>query len=145
MTDYRPLRPFRMLKRSALLVIVVSISAGGIIGCNCDSPQPDATQSPPTRLTAEQARDAMIELIRSEEPGSLEGFPLDRFVNEGVKIGEGDYASWACFSFDLKAREYTYQRKGPVEKKQWHAGYKGKFEFRNGKWIASKPQTTFET
>jgi hypothetical protein len=38
----------------------------------------------------------------------LKGFPVDRFANEAVKIREDGRASWAAFSFDLKARKYFY-------------------------------------
>jgi len=97
-------------------------------------------------LTAEQAKDAMIELIRSSDPGRLGDFPLARFANDKVQTIEGDKASWACFWFDLKTKKYTYREDNGLDgKARYLAECEGSFEFRHGKWVAVKPRVLSET
>jgi len=118
------------------LIIIASILSGGISGCKND-PQSDAIELP-SELTAERARDAMIELIRSPDAREFAEFRLDAYINSEVRIDASGNASWAWFFFDLKAKTYSYhQERGERGTKDHYAfGGKGKFEFRNGKWVA---------
>jgi hypothetical protein len=90
-------------------------------------------------LTAEPARDALIELIRSPEQGELKDFPLEQFVGDGVEGGAAA-PSWGPFSLHLKEREYTYSRAfgQPPRVCRWQ--YRGGFELRAGRWVALPPQ-----
>jgi len=88
--------------------VAALVLACGFGGCAPVAPEP-APEAPPPELTTEQARAALIELIRSPEPGELKDFPLERFVGDGVE-GGAESPSWGPFSLHLKEREYTYSR-----------------------------------
>ncbi len=99
-------------------------------------PVPEAA---PAELTANQARAALIELIRSPEPGELKEFPLERFVGNGVE-GGAEAPTWGPFFLRLKEREYTYSRTfgQPPRVCRWQ--YRGGFELRAGRWAALPPR-----
>jgi hypothetical protein len=90
-------------------------------------------------LTAERARTALIELIRSPEPGELKDFPLERFASDGVESGPTS-SSWGPFSLHLTEREYSYARAfgEPPRVCRWR--YRGSFELRGGQWVALPPR-----
>jgi hypothetical protein len=100
---------------------------------------PVSPEAPPPDLTAEQARAALIELIRLPDPGELKDFPLERFVGNGVEGGV-ESPSWGPFSMHLKEREYTYSRVfgQPPRVCRWQ--YRGAFELRAGRWVALPPR-----
>jgi hypothetical protein len=114
------------------------VLACGAIGCAPADPEP-AAEAPAPELTAERARAALIELIRSPDPGALKDFPLGRFVGDGVE-GGAESPSWGPFSLHLKEREYTYSRAfGPPPRVcRWE--YRGRFELRAGRWVALPPR-----
>lgn len=116
------------------LVIVASMLTCGVTGCGKAA----------LDLTAEQARTAMIELIRSPEPGQLKDFPLDQFVNDGVKIYKDGSTSWGPFSFSLNTKEYTYEQAfGEAPRVcRWH--YRGGFEFKGHQWFALPPRVEWQ-
>jgi hypothetical protein len=64
-----------------------------------------------------------------------------------VESHQDGSASWADFHFDLKARKYSYhvERGEPETKGHFAAGYEGSFEFKQGKWVASKPRVKWIT
>jgi hypothetical protein len=123
-------------------MIIVSIFAGAIIGCN--KYPPPAT----LKLTPEQARDAIIKLIRANEFGTLGNFSLEEAANtpprEVVHPGSGYYV-WSYFHFNLQTGTYTYtQRIFGDGKERPHSNrtYKGEFQLENGSWVATKPAVT---
>jgi hypothetical protein len=119
------------------LTLVVCLSGGALlVGCD-KTPELAAPE-----FTAEQAKAAMIDLLSSTEFDYMHGFPLDKFASEPVKIHPDGRASWANFYFDLKARKYSYhiERGEPNTKGHFAAEYEGSFEFKQGKWVGSKPR-----
>ena len=131
------------------LTIAALALAFGAAGCQPDTPEPVADgpapgeQAAPPELTAEQARAALIDLIRSPEPGELKSFPLERFAGDGLEGGP-ESPSWGPFSFHLPAREYSYARTfgQPPQVCRWQ--YRGGFELRAGRWVALPPQIEFQ-
>lgn len=118
------------------LRLIVCVSGGALlVGCRT------APESTPSELTGEQAKAAIIDLLRSTDLPYMRGFPLDQFANKAVKNHSDGRASWADFDFDLKAKKYSYwvQRGEPNTKAHFAAEYEGEFEFKEGKWVASKP------
>jgi hypothetical protein len=83
----------------------------------------------------------MIDLLSSTELDYMHGFPLDKFASKPVEIHPDGRASWADFQFDLKARKYSYRVESGERETKGHfaAEYEGAFEFKQGKWVASKP------
>ncbi len=109
-------------------------------GCATDASHPEIGQQIPTELTTERAKRALVKLIQSSKPGRLKDFPLDRFINEAVIARDDTSPSWGPFSLHLKQREYTYSQAfgQPPRVCRWH--YRGRFDFRDGEWIASSPE-----
>jgi hypothetical protein len=107
------------------------------LGCAPSDPEP-AAEAPPD-LTPERARDALIELIRSPNPGELKDFPLGQFIGDEVKGGT-ESPSWGPFALHLRDREYTYSRAfgQPPRVCRWQ--YRGRFELRGSQWVALPPQ-----
>ena len=120
-------------------VIITIALACGLSGCARDEPQPEPDEALP-ELTAERAREALIDLIRSPEPGELQDFPLAQFEGEGVVTDDDHTPSWGPFSLRLAEREYTYIRVfgEPPRVCRWH--FRGSFEFKNGQWVALPPR-----
>jgi hypothetical protein len=115
---------------SRCLRLVVCVSGGALlVGCG-EAPE----------LTAEQAKAAMIDLLRSTDLDYLRGYPLDQFASAAVESHQDGSASWADFHFDLKARKYSYtiERGERNTKGHFAAEYEGAFEFKQGNWVASK-------
>src|SRR5262245_27497931 len=108
-----------------------------IIGCAPVDPEPAAEIAPP-ELTAERARAALIDLIRSPDPGELKDFPLGRFIGDAVQGGV-EAPSWGPFALHLEEREYTYSREfgEPPRVCRWQ--YRGRFDLRDGQWVALPP------
>lgn len=118
------------------LLILAGLFTGGIL----DAPQPASVSELRPELTAERAQTALIELIRSSDAGDLKDFPLDQFAGENVANNGKQFSSWGPFDLLLEQREYTYTRAfgRPPRVCRWF--HRGKFEFKQGKWIALKPQ-----
>ena len=126
-------------------MIPALLLACGLAGCVSESSSPDngsnpATQAAPPELTAERARSALIELIRSPDPGQLKDFPLERFAADGAESWADGSASWGPFALHLRAREYSYSRAfgAPPRVCRWH--FRGGFEFKQGRWVAMPPR-----
>src|SRR5437899_4872281 len=99
------------MRRAAFLVLALGLVLGvgwGLMASAPDPPEP-VPEAPPG-LTPEVARAALIDLIRSADPGELKDFPLDRFAGEGIETGQNDAVSWGPFSLQLNRREYTFDR-----------------------------------
>src|SRR5262245_35746818 len=115
------------------LGLVVCVSGGALlVGCRA------AHESTTPELTGDQAKAAMIDLLRSTNLDYMRGFPLDEFASKAVENHADGSASWADFHFDLKARKYSYtvERGEPNTKAHFAAEYEGAFEFIDGKWVA---------
>jgi hypothetical protein len=112
-----------------------------LVGCG------EAPESSPPALTGDQAKAALIDLLRSTDLDSMHGFPLDQFANQSVESHPDGSASWADFRFELKARKYSYtvERGERNTKSHFAAEYEGAFEFIQGKWVASKPRVNWIT
>ena len=90
-------------------------------------------------LTADQAKRAVLELIRSRpdafigspDPDKLAGLPLD-------DRAEGKY-SLGAFVLDLPNRRYSADIGHDAPELY---SYRGSFVRRNGRWIASDPEVT---
>jgi hypothetical protein len=124
------------------LNFIVCASVGALlVGCG------KAPEAAAPEFTAEQAKAAMIDLLRSTELPYMHGFPLDQFVNTSVEVQPDGNASWADFRFDLKARKYSYtvHRGEGDEKMRFAAEYEGTFDFQGGKWVALKPRVKWIT
>jgi hypothetical protein len=113
------------------LVIVIAALSGGITGCRGEQD---------SELTATQANDALAEMISSLEADEF-NFPAERFKNADF-VQDGDKVHWAGFSINLKTRKYKYQiaRGKPGSKLSYFSEWVGEFEFKNGKWVATKPE-----
>jgi hypothetical protein len=124
------------------LSVVVCVSGGAfLVGCG------EAPELTTPELTGEQAKAAMIDLLRSTDLDYMRGFPLDQFANKAVKSHQDGSCSWADFHFDLKARKYSYtvERGERNTKAHFAAQYEGAFEFKQGKWVALEPRVKWIT
>jgi hypothetical protein len=92
----------------------------------------------------EQARRALIDLIRSAKPGDLADFPLERYANEAVAQG-GDTAFWGPFCLHFERRDYTYcvAFGQPQRVCRWH--FRGRFVLQKGRWRALAPEVECRT
>jgi len=122
-----------------IMVVALSFS-GGIIGCKTNPPDP------PLKLTPEEARDAIIKLIRAKSFEGLEKFPIDEFATKPPRKNQapGSY-TWTYFHFDLRTGDYDYTvSKSGDGKNRPHSyvDYRGGFQLENGNWVATKPKVT---
>jgi hypothetical protein len=104
-----------------------------------DAGAPEQTQG--ESLTAEQARQAVLALIRSR-PQVFVGAPdLDRLAKLPLKErGDGEY-SFGAFVVNLQKRWYAAHVGGDDERHDaW--SYNGSFVRRDGQWIATEPKVT---
>ncbi len=85
---------------SALALFVLSGCGSGTSEAILEV-KPQEAEVPPPELTAGRARAALIELIRSPEPGDLKDFPLKQFAEDGIE-GQPDWPSWGPFPSILK-------------------------------------------
>ena len=76
--------------RCATIVMVIF----GTTRCVRDSSTSDIRQAQSDDLTPEQAKAAMIELLRADQLPYMQGFPLDKFVNKPVEIYKDGSAGW---------------------------------------------------
>jgi hypothetical protein len=97
------------------------------------------TKETQTMLTADQAKQAVLELIRSHidtfigspDPGKLAELPLE-------DRGEGKYA-FGAFVVDLPNRRYSADIGHDAPELY---SYTGSFARQDGRWIASDPEVT---
>lgn len=123
--------------RFAILVVVSlicsTICCCGYSGCSCT---PEIDDSPP-QLTAEMARDALLDLIRNQ-PDLFAGNPdPDRLTKISLEAQRDGTFHWGRFVIDPGSRTYSadLNTSGPGEA----YFYNGKFELRWRQWTASKP------
>lgn len=121
-------------------IIPLFILAGLIFGGILDAPRPASVSELQPELTAARAKAALIGLIRSPDAGALKDFPLERFAGEDVVNDGEEFRSWGPFALLLNQREYTYSLAfgRPPRVCRWF--YRGRFEWKQGQWIALKPQ-----
>jgi hypothetical protein len=129
------------MRQVMIAAVALALSATGCrpVASEAKNEAPPPTEVAPPELTAERARAALIELVRSPEPGELKDFPLERFAGDGVE-GGAESPSWGPFSLHLTAREYSYTRTfgQPPRVCRWQ--YRGGFELRAGRWVALPPR-----
>jgi hypothetical protein len=131
----------RAMLRSYLLGLLPLIA---LVGCIPQESPPDSDVPP--NLNPEAARQALIDLIRSPDPGDLKDFPLEKFIKEPAVVDEDDPASssWGPFHFQVDANRYTFCRVFGEAPRTCRWEYKGSFEFRNGQWVALPPRVVLQ-
>jgi hypothetical protein len=132
------------------VVILALAVLAGPLGCGGETPAPpaqtgalpQATDNPasPPDLTAERARAALIALIRSAESGELRDFPLEKFASKSVEGGDSDLPWWGPFCLHVQRREYSYRRIFGQPPRECTWTYRGRFELKEGRWVALPPQ-----
>lgn len=116
--------------RISILILVGLFCAAG---CSCT---PQVSESPP-KLTAEVARDALLDLIRNK-PDLFVGNPdPDRLAKIPLTDERDGTFHWGLFVIDPAARTYSadLNTSGPGEA----YFYNGKFALRWRQWTANKP------
>src|SRR5438105_1602261 len=78
----------------------------------CDAPpRPPHAAASSRELTPDSAKECLIALIRSGSAGNLEGFPLEKYEKEAIKLTQsGQLASWGPFDLDIVSLKYSYSR-----------------------------------
>jgi hypothetical protein len=119
------------MHRAAVFIAILGLQVG------CTSTRPAITAAPPPNLTAEGARDALLDFIR-REPDFFAGRPdPKRLAQLPIKSTGGDQYTWSAFVIDTAARTYSADigTEGPAP-----YFYNGTFELRDNVWIANGPQ-----
>lgn len=119
--------------------LVMLILAMTVLGCRkAQTPTADAEPE----LTPDQAKVALLELVRTTKLDDMPKAHVERYASKAVAVRENGKATWGSFSFDLKAKRYSYiiSRGEGDAKAVLSTKYEGTFEYRQGKWIAVKPQ-----
>ena len=110
-------------------------------GCSRSGRAPSEARTTETQamLTAEQARQAVLELIRSR-PDAFIGFPdSDKLAELPLKDrAEGKYA-FGAFVVDLPNQRYSADVGHDAPELY---SYNGSFARRDGRWVASDPEVT---
>lgn len=105
---------------------------------SCDSGCPQSQPVPPQRvLTAEDARGALVELLRGNPTAFQRRFDADDLAKQPL-TSEAP-GSYLCGGFRIEVAAARYQitvRYGCVFE------YEGTFDLQNGRWVASKPHWT---
>jgi hypothetical protein len=107
----------------------------------CAPVDPEAFQEP-TEPTAEQARNALIQLIRTNGAGEFRDFPVQKYINDQIE-GDGDSRYWAGFCLNLKDRSYTFSERVGTDTSFCDTQYVGSFEWQSDKWVALPPKRKF--
>jgi hypothetical protein len=123
---------------TAVWALYLSAAVAGCSPSERAAPEPPSREQPAT-LTAQRARQAVLELIRARpdafigcpDPDELAELPLE-------ERGEGEYA-FGAFVVNLPNRWYAADI-GHDAPELYH--YRGSFERRNGEWIASEPEVS---
>jgi hypothetical protein len=116
--------------RFAILILVCLVCGAGC------SPAPPGNAS--SALTADKARDALLDLLR-REPDLFIGNPsAERFATIALDDRHDGTFGWGAFVINPAARTYSadLNTSGPGEA----YFYSGTFEFRWRQWTANKPQ-----
>ena len=90
-------------------------------------------------LTADEAKGALLALLRTDRPKDLSVDPEQLSQQRGVFVTEGGL-SWGPLYIDLAKKTYSYSVVyGPCT---W--GYLGQFELRQGHWVALAPRILYQ-
>jgi hypothetical protein len=108
-----------------------------VAGCSSVEPANSAPAAAlePSTLTAEQAKEAVLELVRSH-PGVFIGSPdPDRLEQCSLREFDDDEWSFGAFVVDLRHRNYWADI---GEDEMYH--YYGSIQWREGRWVAGEPE-----
>jgi hypothetical protein len=125
-------------------VIIAMAVVCGFIVCAEPPPPPEPEEPPPLpEPTAEEAKAALVDLIRSPNSGVPNAFSLESLEECDLHCGDG-FAYWGPFCLHLKKRDYTYTIAfgRPPRVCRWY--YRGKFELKEGRWVALKPEVEMQ-
>lgn len=87
-------------------------------------------------LTADRAKEAILERMRSED---FFGFKPDDWAREDLRArDEGWYEFGGAFRINPSKRIYTVVLRPPPEVKACTFTFEGAFELKNGKWVAGE-------
>lgn len=105
---------------------------------------PETLSLPDPEFTADQAKTALIDFLSSEkEMDFVRLSVIEQCKNDPVKINNDGSASWAIFTIHLEEKKYNYYIRNNRKKvKGISADMEGKFEYKNGKWVAVAPHWT---
>ncbi len=127
------------------MAIYLTVGAA-LAGCNQATPPKVNLKAVPDELTAEQAKTALSDLLRTHRFPYLEDDYVEQIAMTPVKVYDRETASWGTFRFDLKAQTYSYSiSRYADEKKGYHAEFGGGFDLKEGAWIAKPPRVLSET
>ncbi len=117
----------RILNFAAAFVTIVA---------GCTEPElPREAQTPP-ELTAERAKEALIEMLR-DNPKALQGgpaYPAEKLAGEKVTMKSSELCDIGAFTVDLRRTTWHIESRGPGC--MWLID--GKFEVAGARW-AAKP------
>ena len=129
--------------RGFLAPVIFSVASGICAGCSSQSDQsPSTLQEQP--LTAERAKEALLEMIRSKEGKELGWFDGDipeQMSKMNIVEGQDGWYDWtAAFSFNPSKAIYTFVVRPRPGARACLFEYKGSFVSKDGRWIATPPE-----
>jgi hypothetical protein len=137
------LLPLKKLLASGLVVcLVVSCDSrarpnlDALLGSNAhhDGDDPEIKEVPKFPLTGDLARAALVDLLRANPRAFQRELDPQEALGQPVKDGRAGHIRAGRFSIDLNERSYAIVvRYGCI------FDYRGTFEFKGGRWVASKP------
>jgi hypothetical protein len=119
-----------------LAVAVVSF------GCSSHSDsRPDDTIVREPTLTADLAKQALVDRMRSKSGDHFEKFDSDEWAKVAVQAGEdGWYNFGGLFGINPSTKSYTLLIMPALGAKACSFEYEGTFSFRQGRWVADAPK-----
>jgi hypothetical protein len=130
--------------RFALTAVAVVTASGLLAGC-ASRPEPPVAE-PETGLgepvlTAERAREALLERMRGKPAGDFGRFDPDEWAKVEVRAGEdGWYDFGGLFRIHPAKRAYTMLILPAPDAKACAFHYEGAFAVRDGRWVAGPPE-----
>ena len=124
---------------SVVAITVLAVSSGSAAAL------PTAPLPRPAGFTAEKAKRALIGLMETRDEAPVSRADIKKFGEVAAEVDKDNLgeADWGPFTLDLANMQYRFrvgggQPGGPGG--VWFMEYEGKFEQKDGKWVALPPK-----
>lgn len=111
-----------------------------ILGCQ------SAPDAPPPPLSADEAKEAILELIYSGNLENMQEFPIAKYKALPMKAEQNESrVTWGKYEIHLDERKYQFSENREEPPKSTRTMWRGEFVYQQGKWIARIPHLIHTT
>lgn len=129
----------------SLAVVVASLLPGCMDASSKPEPststiKPSGARTDTTEFTAETAKAALLERMKTKDSGRLDVFDMKKLATAPLTIDDnGKFAHWGPFTINLKERLYFFGILARGRDDGHIDDFWGRFRFEGGRWVASAP------